>query len=140
MSAECHQTRSEEIAPCIAEPGQQFFTRARSVVSRVVGGETLIVPVRGRVGDLASIYSFKGTESLVWQLLDEPKALTELVGAVEREYGVGQEQAQRDVTQFLDDMLSVGLVQTCERVAVTAIEAAATESTEQVLWDTAGSY
>src|ERR1700693_4867618 len=134
MSAECHQTRTEEIVPCIAETGQQFFTRARSVVSRVVGGETLIVPVRGKVGDLASIYSIKGTGSLIWQLLDVPRALPELVGAVEREYGVGQEQAQRDVTQFLDDMLSVGLVQTCQRVAVTATEATETESQGPGLW------
>ncbi len=140
MSAECHQPRSEEIALCIAEPGQQLFTRARSVVSRAVGGETLIVPVRGKVGDLASIYSIKGTGSLVWQLLDAPRALPELVGAVERANGVGQEQAQRDVTQFLDDMVSVGLVQTCQRVAVTVIEATATESKGQVLWETAGSH
>jgi Coenzyme PQQ synthesis protein D (PqqD) len=140
MSGEGHQTRSEEIAPCVAEPGQQFFMRARSVVSRVVGGETLIVPVRGKVGDLASIYSFKGTGSLIWQLLDEPRALSELVSAVEREYGVGHEQTQRDVTQFLDDTLSKGLVQTYQRVAVTGIEATATESKRQVLWETAGSY
>jgi hypothetical protein len=139
MSAERHQTRSE-IALCIAVPEQQFFTRARSVVSRAVGGETLIVAVRGRVGNLASIYSIKGTGSLIWQLLDVPRAVPELVGAVEREYGVGPEQAQRDVTQFLDDTVSAGLVQTCQRVAVTAIEATATESKGQVLWETAGSY
>ena len=41
--------------------GEQIFTRSRSVVSRVVAGETLIVPVRGKVGDLASIYSFNGS-------------------------------------------------------------------------------
>ena len=140
MSGEDHQTRSEKIAPCIAEPGQQFFTRARSVVSRVVGGETLVVPVRGKVGNLASIYSFKGTGSLIWQLLDEPRALAELVSGVRQEYGAGQEQAQRDVTQFLDDMLSAGLVQTYQRVAASEIEATATESTRQVLWETAGSY
>src|ERR1039458_10202177 len=95
----------------LTQPDERLFTRSRSVVSRVVAGETLIVPVRGKVGDLASIYSFNGTGSLIWHLLDAPRTLTELIGAVEREYEVGQEQAQKDVTQFLDDMLSVGLVQ-----------------------------
>ncbi len=34
-------------------------------------GETLIVPVRRKVGDLASIYSsFKEVASLIWQLLE----------------------------------------------------------------------
>jgi hypothetical protein len=88
----------------------QVFTRSRSVVSRVVGGETLIVPVRGKVGDLASIYSFNGTGSLIWQLLDTPHTLAELIDAVEHEYAVAPEKAQNDVKQFLNDMLSVELV------------------------------
>jgi hypothetical protein len=100
--------------------GQQLFTRSRSVVSRVVAGETLIVPVRGKVGDLASIYSFNGTGSLIWQLLDSPRDLTELIEAVEREYEVEPEQAQKDVRQFLNDMLSVGLLDVSSRV-VTAV-------------------
>ena len=65
------------------------------------------------------------------------RALSELAGAVERDFGVGQEQAQKDVAQFLDEMVSVGLVQTCQPVAVTAIEMTATESTG--IWETAGS-
>lgn len=32
------------------------YIRSDSVVSRVIAGETLIVPVRKGVGDLASIY------------------------------------------------------------------------------------
>ena len=37
------------------------FIRSRDVVARVVAWETLIVPVRAKVGDLTSIYSFNGT-------------------------------------------------------------------------------
>jgi hypothetical protein len=116
------------------ELAEQSFTRSRSVVSRVVAGETLIVPVRGKVGDLASIYSFNGTGSLIWQLLDSPHDLAELIDAVEREYDVEPEQAQKDVAQFLNDMLSVGLVDVSPRtatVATTEIEMAATESNRQ---------
>jgi phage major head subunit gpT-like protein len=128
---------------------EQLFTRSRSVVSRVVAGETLIVPVRGKVGDLASIYSFNGTGSLIWQLLDAPRSLADLIDAVEHEYEVGQEQAQKDVTQFLNDMLSVGLVDVRASVAVaegdmvesgmTALEMTATESNRQAVLETAGS-
>ena len=134
---------------------EQIFTRSRSVVSRVVAGETLIVPVRGKVGDLASIYSFNGTGSLIWQLLDAPKSLAELIDAVEREYDVEQEQAQKDVKQFLSDMLSVGLLDVRPRQAmreretsetemaeteITAIDMSATESNRQPVLETAGSH
>jgi hypothetical protein len=118
-----------------AEPREPRFVRSRTVVSRVVGGETLIVPVRGKVGDLASIYSFNGTGSLVWQLLESPKPLSDLIGAVEREYEVGREQAQPDVTTFVNEMLSAGLLDRCPPGAMGAME---TQTNQQTL-ETAGS-
>ncbi len=105
-------------------PGQ-VFVRSPAVVSRRIAGETLIVPVRGKVGDLASIYSFNETGSLIWELLETPKGRSELIGAVEQEYAVGPEQAERDVTQFLNDILSVGLVEACPEVEMAAMESAA---------------
>ncbi len=103
----------------LTQSDEQLFTRSRSVVSRVVAGETLVVPVRGKVGDLASIFSFNGTGSLIWQLLDKPHSLAELVEAVERDYEVKPEQAQKDVNKFLDDMFSVGLLDVSPRLAAT---------------------
>ncbi len=68
----------------------QTFVRSESVVARVVAGETLIVPVRARVGDLASIYSFNGTGTLIWKLLESPRTVSELTTAVVDEYEVDQ--------------------------------------------------
>jgi hypothetical protein len=123
-------------------PQQQLFTRSRSVVSRTVAGETLVVPVRGKVGDLASIYSFNGTGSLIWQLLDAPRTLPDVVDAVEHEYEVTPQQAQNDVTQFLEDMLSVGLldVQPASAIAeseMIAIDMTAAGSDRQAVLETA---
>lgn len=87
------------------------FIRSRAVASRVVAGETLLVPIRARVGDLASIYSFNGTGSSIWQLLESPKTVDELVAAVVREYDSEQELVEKDVKEFLGEMLSVGLAE-----------------------------
>jgi hypothetical protein len=122
---------------------ERLFTRSRSVVSRVVAGETLIVPVRGKVGDLASIYSFNGTGSLIWQMLEQPRELADLIAGVEREYEVEHEPVQKDVARFLEDMLSVGLVEICRREAETVMPAAvvrATESSAPAELETAGSH
>ena len=89
----------------------QTFIRSQSVVARVVAGETLIVPVRAKVGDLASIYSFNGTGSLIWKLLEFPKTLSELATAVAQEYEVETAQAERDVADFVNEMKAVGLVE-----------------------------
>src|ERR1035438_6162738 len=41
----------------------ETLVRSQAVVARVVAVETLIVPIRAKVGDLASIYSFNRTGS-----------------------------------------------------------------------------
>ena len=100
----------------------RIFVRSQSVVSRRVSGETLIVPVRGKVGDLASIYSFNEVASLIWQLLEMPRDVSDLVSAVEREYDVDSQQAHEDVSKFLNDMLSVDLVEVPDPMHTTKAE------------------
>jgi hypothetical protein len=101
---------------------EQILIRSKAVVSRVVAGETLIVPVRGKVGDLASIYSFNATGSLIWKLLETPRPLAELVDAVAQEYNVERERAEQDTKQFVSEMLAVGLVEVPEFVAMPGAE------------------
>jgi len=96
----------------------EMFVRSQSVVARVVAGETLIVPVRSKVGDLASIYSFNGTGTLIWKLLESPKTVAELAAAVAQEYAVEAEQAEHDVTEFVSEMKTVGLVEVPALVAM----------------------
>ena len=95
----------------LTRPEAQSLVRSRSVVSRVIAGETLVVPVRGKVGDLASIYSFNVTGSFIWQRLDSPTTLPDLISAVQSEFEVDAQQAGEDVTRFLNEMSSAGLIE-----------------------------
>jgi hypothetical protein len=94
----------------MAEKSERFI-RSRDVVARVVGGETLVVPVRAKVGDLASIYSFNGTGTLIWKLLESPRTVSELATEVAGEYSVELKQAEHDVNEFVNEMRCVGLVE-----------------------------
>jgi len=98
----------------------QRLVRSQSVVARVVAGETLVVPIRSNVGDLASIYSFNATGTLIWNLLASPKTIAELAAAVEFEYSVVGAQAERDVIAFVSEMKGVGLVEVLESMAMSA--------------------
>lgn len=98
----------------------EVLVRSESVVARVVAGETLIVPIRAKVGDLASIYSFNGTGTLIWKLLASPKTVAELAAAVAQEYQVESAQAERDVTNFVGEMKVVGLVEVPVAAAMAA--------------------
>jgi Coenzyme PQQ synthesis protein D (PqqD) len=94
--------------PAIA--AEQRFIRSQSVVARVVARETLIVPIRGKVGDLASIYRFNATGTLVWKVLESPRTIAEMAAAIAKEYEIELADAEQDVGRFVSEMQSVGLV------------------------------
>jgi Coenzyme PQQ synthesis protein D (PqqD) len=98
---------------------ESILVRSQAVVSRMVAGETLVVPVRGKVGDLASIYTFNATGSLVWKLLETPRTPAEIVAAVGREFDVAPEKAESDVRGFVRDLFSAGLVEVRNAVIAT---------------------
>ncbi len=104
----------------MAALAESSLVRSRSVVARVVAGETLIVPIRGKVGDLASIYSFNGTGSLIWKLLESPRTVSQLAEAVVETYDVNPVQAERDVLSFVGEMKAVGLVEVPASLAMSA--------------------
>lgn len=87
------------------------FVRSDNVVARVIAGETLIVPVRRGVADLACLYSFNGVGSTVWEALQKPRTVDELVGVVESAYDVSPEQAREDLEVFLNEAQAAGVVQ-----------------------------
>lgn len=90
----------------------QCYVRSGSVVSRVIAGETLIIPVRKGVGDLASIYSLNEVASSIWQAIACPRSKQEIVQVVEREFSGDLQRVERDVETFLGEMHSAGLVNT----------------------------
>jgi hypothetical protein len=96
----------------------EMLVRSQSVVARVMAGETLVVPIRAKVGDLASIYSFNGTGTLIWQLLESPKTVNQLAEEIVKEYEVTQDHAERDVADFVGEMRAVGLVEVARSMAM----------------------
>jgi len=91
-----------------------FYVRSQSVVSRVIAGETLIIPMRKGVGDLASIYSLNPVASSIWQTIQQPRGREEIVSAIQQEFAAGRDQIEQDVDEFLHEMHAAGLVEPVE--------------------------
>jgi len=81
-------------------------------VTRRIAGETIIVPVSSRVGDLDAIYTLNEVGSRVWTLLEAPQSVQEIAAALCEEYDVPQEQLTRDLVELLDELQASGLVRT----------------------------
>ncbi len=101
------------------ESSASKYVRSDAVVARVIAGETLVVPVQGDVGDLASVYSFNETGTRIWEALGCPRSLDELARIVEGEYVTSAEDARSGIERFLEEICAKGIV---KKLAVIANE------------------
>jgi len=100
--------------PADSRPGgfsPELYIRSKAVVSRLVAGETLVLPVRGAIGDLASFYSLNETATTIWEALEKPRSIREICDLLERNYEISmKEPEEEDITLFVREMCSLGLV------------------------------
>jgi len=89
---------------------EQSFIKADDVITRHIAGETIIVPVRSRVGDLDSIYALNDVGSRIWQLIEESVPVSRIIEIVCEEYEASTEEATQDVLELLSSLREAGLV------------------------------
>ena len=79
-------------------------------VTRRVAGETIIVPVSSRVCDLDAIYTLNDVGSRVWDLVESPKSVREIVAILCDEYEAPVEQITTDLVALLQELRASGLI------------------------------
>jgi len=89
---------------------QVFLVRNPATVSRVIAGETLVVPICAGIGDMEAVYTFNGLGGQLWHLLEQSHAEEDLIAWVTRNYQVAPDVATADVQNFLGDLKEIGLV------------------------------
>ncbi|MEE9501668.1 MAG: PqqD family protein [Candidatus Aminicenantaceae bacterium] len=90
------------------------FVKKNDFVTRNIKDETIIVPVKGDVSDLDSIYTLNEVGSFVWNLLDGQTSVGEIVDAVCSEYDITPEEAQKDVKELIGSLEKAGLIHSSE--------------------------
>lgn len=86
------------------------YERSDSLVTRDLAGEKIIVPVRGKVGDLNNIFTLNAVANDIWALLDGKRTVADIVEKLEQEYEVDRSTLANDVCRVLDELSSEGLV------------------------------
>ncbi len=94
----------------------QCFVRASNLVTRCLGGETIIVPVVARVGDLSSIYTLNEVGTRIWELL-EGRTVGQITADITIEYNVEGEETEKHILDFLESLVAVGLIRSAEPAA-----------------------
>jgi hypothetical protein len=95
----------------VPSAGGVFVPRkAEGFVSRTIADDVIIVPVRGGVGDLESIFTLNAVGATIWQAIDGRTSIEGLADAVARAYEVPPDAAATDVRAFVDLLRGKGLV------------------------------
>jgi len=82
------------------------FAPARRVAFRRIGDQMVLVSPDENV-----MLTLNPTGSLVWEGLDGKKSVAQIAAALEQEFAVSADQAQKDVISFLELMLDRALVE-----------------------------
>ena len=91
---------------------QTVYRPAVDVVVRRVGDESVVVPVRNRVGDLDSVFTLNEVASRVWELLDGQRPVDQIVSVICDEFEVTPDVAETDVRELLGSLEQAHLVET----------------------------
>ena len=86
------------------------YKKQEGIVTRSIAGETILVPVRNRVGDLDSIYTLNEIGTTIWRMLDTPADMDRISSAIAGEYDVTKEEAAVDAAEFIARLQNAGLV------------------------------
>jgi MinD-like ATPase involved in chromosome partitioning or flagellar assembly len=78
---------------------------------RVIAGEGVLVPIRGGVGDLHSIFTMNEVGAAIWGFLAPERTTEDIIRHVCDEFEVSREQAAKDVAEFLQMLREKGLVE-----------------------------
>lgn len=82
----------------------------KELIKRDIAGDIVLVPVGKTVYDSNGLFILNGVGSFVWDLLPDSEGLDDLTSAVLREYDVSDEDARRDIKEFLDTLHQMEII------------------------------
>ena len=86
------------------------YLRNPDIVSRAIGDEIILVPVRRSLVAIRSLFTLNQTGGFVWDRLAAPRTVGELATALTGDFDVTFDRANEDVRRLLKQLLQEGCV------------------------------
>jgi hypothetical protein len=85
---------------------EAWYTPSGDVVTRVIEGELIIVPITAGVGDMDDqLFSVNESGKIIWDKLDGKTSLTLIVQSLADQYSISSEEMEKDVRGFVGELL-----------------------------------
>jgi hypothetical protein len=89
---------------------KRIYQRKPNFIARHIAGETLLVPVVGNIADLQRVLALNAVGAFIWERLERPQQLDDIVEGVMATFAVDAEAARRDTTEFLGQLKATHLL------------------------------
>jgi hypothetical protein len=81
------------------------------LLTRQIAGETIVVPIRGKLADMQNIFAINVVAEFIWERMDGQKTLDRIAGEVAAHFEVDEDQARSDVMEFMAELSEAGLIE-----------------------------
>jgi len=86
---------------------QRRYRKNPDMVSRLIGGEFILVPIRSNAADLESVFTLSGTGVRIWELIDGQLTGRDMRDRIVKEFAVEPEEAEDDLIGFLKELQAI---------------------------------
>lgn len=93
---------------------QSVFRKKEEIVTRQIAGETLLIPICGRLADMQNLFALNTVAEYVWNLLDGERNLQEIHKGILAHFEIEQDQAAFDLHEFVSQLMEAGIVEEVE--------------------------
>jgi hypothetical protein len=86
------------------------YQKNQNFVFRQIDDETLLVPIKDKVGDLGAIYNLNTVAAFVWAHLNGKNTLEDIQRLITDEFEISDQTAERDLTYFIAQLKEIDAV------------------------------
>jgi hypothetical protein len=88
-----------------------IYRKKDEIVSRVIAGETILVPVMGRVADMQRIFAVNNAGEFIWSRLNGEKNIRQIGSEISESFDIDIERACGEAEEFVRQLLTEDLVE-----------------------------
>ena len=88
----------------------KVFRKRDEIVDREIAGETILVPIKGKLADMQRIFAVDDVAEYIWRQLDGERRVADIRDGVMDLYEVGKKQARADVLDFIEELKEADLI------------------------------
>lgn len=90
---------------------QKIFEQREDIAIRKIAGEMFLVPIRGKLADLQTIYAVNPVAEYIWRHLDGKNRLIEIHKGVLNDFSVERvEEVSAEIHNYMVELLKAGLI------------------------------